>query len=223
MTGSPEALQPSTARAIVQRVSHGEFYRGLEAAGRAAAGHVGSAAAALAHDALQPLLTDTPDSERRACRRGCSHCCHFPVGVTFAEAARLADAVRSNPSLQRRVVADAAATATLPWSELAGRPCPLLAADGACEAYAARPLPCRALASLDANACQQALGGDTDVPVDAVAFWRGLGAARALATLPPVPGTRELRAVLAAFATAPPPAWAGSFRDARPAPGSDEG
>lgn len=216
-------------------MSHSEFYRGAEAAARALhalppPGDPGAAAAAV-HAAAEPLFATTTDAGRHACRRGCAHCCRFPVGVTFAEAVRLADAIRGSP-LAARFAAAAAATAADAWSTLAGQPCPLLV-DEACAAHAARPLPCRALASRDAAACAQALAGPGDVPTDGEAFWRGLGAAATLGAAPwgvhaptadtPLPtGSRELRAAVAAVLAAGDDLRqaAAAFTQARPA-GSD--
>lgn len=97
-----------------------------------------------------------------------------------------------------------------------GRPCPLLQ-DGACLAHADRPLPCRALASSDAEACARGLRGTGDVPVDDQSFWRGMGAAAALATSAAPFGTRELRDAVRAVLTADPTRVAEAFAAARPA------
>lgn len=198
--------------------SHGEFYRGVEAASRTAppgADPVQRAAAALA--ALDALLAPDAQTPPRACRPGCAHCCRFPVGIAFGEALLLAATISGNAGIQRRVAVEAAATTDLPDQDLVGRPCPLLV-DAACAAYAARPAPCRALASADAAACERALHGDPDVPRDEAAYWRGLGVARWLAADPPA-GRRELRAALAAVLAADDPAAA--FAAARPAPGTE--
>jgi hypothetical protein len=198
--------------------SHGEFYRGVEAASRSAppgADPAHRAAAALA--ALDALLVPDAWTPPRACRPGCAHCCSFPVGIAFGEALLLAAAIAGNAEVRRRIAAETAATAALADQELVGRPCPLLV-DAACAAYAARPAPCRALASADAAACERALSGDPDVPRDEAAYWRGLGVAHWLAADVPA-GRRELRAALAAvLAAAGDPAAA--FAAARPAPGT---
>lgn len=180
--------------------NHGEWLRGVEAAGqaRATAGADPATRAAAVQAAVDPLLAARPGAPQRACQPGCAHCCRFPVGITFAEARLLASVVATSSFLCGRVLADAAATAALPFSALVGRPCPLLQ-HGACMVYSVRPLPCRALASADAAACERAAAGDSGfVPRDDTAWWRGLGAAAVLGADAPA-GTRELRAALAAL------------------------
>jgi hypothetical protein len=192
-----------------------EFYRGAEAASRAVATTEPKASpaarAALVHVALAPLLAagERPEphdaagpgcegaAASRACTAGCDACCHFPVGVTFGEALLLAAAVRVDRELAARVATAAGATHERPWSELVGLPCPLLT-NGECAVYAARPLPCRALASSDAGACRAALASPTVVPCDEAALFRGLGATNVLAAEHPA-GLRELRSAVAAL------------------------
>lgn len=204
------------------RTNQAEFYRGLEAASGALANAKadadgGAAPLAIAvHDAVTPLLT--ADAASHACRAGCAACCHFPVGVTFAEAQRLAAAIAAEARLVDRVLAEADASEPLAWPQLVGRPCPLLL-EGRCRRHEARPLPCRALASRDAAACERALTAAVEVPRDEAASWRGLGAGAALASAGPVHGHRELRAALAAVLRHPAAA-AAAFLAARAAPGS---
>jgi hypothetical protein len=192
----------------------GEYYRGLEVATAAQQGRHGAApraAAVLA--AATGLFAATELHDQLACRAGCSHCCRFPVGITYGEALLLVAAVADDAVSGAAILAEATATEALPWSALVGRPCPLLAADR-CRHHASRPLPCRALGSTDAEACAAALLGTAAVPRDEAAFWRGLGAAAALAAEPPG-GSRELRSALAALLTRPADP-AAAFRAARP-------
>ncbi|MBL8735527.1 MAG: YkgJ family cysteine cluster protein [Planctomycetes bacterium] len=182
-----------------------EYYRGLEAAAaalggvpRTVRGADPAAAAAAVHAASSAWLAAAPERPR-ACRDGCAHCCHFPVGVTFGEALRLhlALAEHGAESHQRVLAACRAPGAATPWEQLVGHACPLLE-HGRCRAYEARPLPCRALASRSAEACAAALHGSGEVPRDEVAFWRGLGAVAALDRDEPI-GSRELRSALLAL------------------------
>ena len=203
--------------------NHAEFYRGLEPASEAlqtlkrAEDTSAATRAKAVHDGIQPLLDTTPESAQLACKRGCSHCCHYPVGITFAEAMRLARFASKRPELRRRIHDADTATSKLSWEELVGMPCPLLV-DDACAAHDDRPMPCRALGSLDAQACEQALTTNDAPPRDETAWWRGLGAAHALASLNPS-GSRELRSALNAALSQPESPEAG-FRSARVAPGS---
>lgn len=181
-----------------------EYYRGFEAAAAALVGRPQAAhdadprtAAAVVHAASSAWLAAAPERPR-ACRSGCAHCCHFPVGVTFGEALLLHEALAQQGAEHQRVLAAARAPGdALPWAELVGQACPLLE-HGRCSVYAARPLPCRALASSDANACAAALHGTGAVPRDEVAFWRGVGAVAALGRDEPA-GSRELRSALLAL------------------------
>ena len=113
-----------------------EYYAAAERASHAAGDLRGPARARAVHASLSP---DAPPGT--ACSAGCSHCCRFPVGVRFAEAALLAETVARNPDLRARVLDDAAAADSLGWDDLAGRPCPLLV-DSRCATYDDRPTPC---------------------------------------------------------------------------------
>lgn len=213
--------------------SQSHFYRALERAQRhlAAAPDAGPAGAdplarARRLHALMDRIAEEGAEESAAgraaaggfaCRAGCSHCCRHPVGVTFGEALALREALAALPragreALSEHVSAAAAATAAVPWADLAGLACPLLQ-DGRCSLYAARPLPCRALLSADAEACAapERHGG---VPFDRPAFLSGLALGQVLAG---TGGHRELRSALAAVLAAADPAPA--FAAARPAGG----
>jgi len=208
-------LRPKIPRSPMP-TSQDEFYRGLERAGAALSRARGGPAerAAAVHDAIADLLRDTDAHERLACRSGCAHCCHFPVGVTFAEAVQIADAIRADDALRERVLADADATGDAAWHQLVGRACPLLR-DGACQRYPQRPMPCRALGSLDEAACSASLTANADVPRDEAAWWRGLGAAQALDE---GHGRRELRSAVAALLRAARGEQAAAFARSRAVP-----
>lgn len=199
-------------------MSQSNFYRGVERAAAALATATGAtpeARARAVHDALAPLLATTARANDHACRSGCSHCCHLPVGITFGEAVRLADAVRTSARLVEQLAAAATDTAMLPWRDLVGVPCPLLDHD-ACAVHDARPLPCRSLASTDAASCARGLAGTGHVAVDDESYWLGLGAADVLANAGPAAGTRELRAAVHAVLHARDD-HAAAFLAARPA------
>ncbi|MFT4511786.1 MAG: hypothetical protein ACI89X_004337 [Planctomycetota bacterium] len=198
-----------------------EFYRGLEAAGdalRRSQNPAPAEQAARVHAAIEPLLAQTERHAQLACRLGCSHCCHYPVGITYPEAMRLVAAVRSRPELVACIDKANASVREQAWEELVGVPCPLLI-DDACSVHESRPMPCRALGSLDASACADALVTDRAPPRDEEAWWRGLGAAHALATTEPS-GSRELRSAVSAMLSAEESDTERAFLAAQTVPGS---
>jgi hypothetical protein len=97
------------------------------------------------------------DLDRIQCRSGCAFCCYFNVEVTAFEVLRIADEMASGAIPDRRAAiattAPEIAGLTRDARRATGLPCALLA-DGACSAYAVRPLACRALLSLDRSACE---------------------------------------------------------------------
>lgn len=219
------------------------FYRAVE---RAQAGLASVAAADLmgavrvAFDTADAVGAGSPDAPHRACRPGCSHCCHFPVGVTIAEVCALAEHLEALPAAARqridaRVAAEDAATSRSAWSDLSARllPCPLLD-EGRCTVHAARPLSCRGWNSLREADCARALQLGQQrrpmppLPVDVPARVAAAGAAAALQAwleagdLPA--DTRELRSALAAVrrAGADGAARIAAFRRAR-RPGGEDG
>ncbi len=100
--------------------------------------------------------------ERLACKKGCAYCCHGMVAITPPEAFALAARVRKDG-------ADAIAQFRERATALAGKPaserlgaklsCPLLGSDGACTAYAVRPLACRRVVAFDLNPCLEEFDG----------------------------------------------------------------
>jgi Fe-S-cluster containining protein len=107
------------------------------------------------------------DASSLACKRGCAHCCHRPVGVSAAVVLRIAAALREHASesefadILARVVSLDEKTHGARWtpSERPPHPCAFLL-DGACRIYPIRPFVCRAWNSADEGACRRALGED---------------------------------------------------------------
>jgi len=104
---------------------------------------------------LEHAALDLPLEARPACARGCSHCCHARVEMTAPEVFVLARFVRADAGRSARVAATAKALEPLDGRghHLAQIPCALLDDDGACRAYAARPIACRRAHSTDASVC----------------------------------------------------------------------
>jgi hypothetical protein len=105
------------------------------------------------------------DHARVACTAGCTACCYIPLAVTAVEAIGAAAAVLRDQVLVGQVAERAPAIAAAPglarWRQKL--PCALLH-NNLCKAYDARPLPCRAYVSFDADACNDAFrAGDADL------------------------------------------------------------
>jgi hypothetical protein len=131
-------------------------------------------AVALAEGLAVEARKTRPPPRPIACGAGCSHCCHLSVVATPAETLRLAAHVRNRfTSEMRAAVLDRLReAAALSGAERAARhlPCPLLVEDR-CSAYEVRPLNCRRLESMDADACRRAsLGEKVEAPIDKTRF-----------------------------------------------------
>lgn len=147
--------------------------RAREAAAAALAAGQGEAAAAraaiaAAEDFLATIAVLGLDQAlaKLACGPGCASCCHQMVGVTKAELAAITEAVAALPAAVRAGIATRSADLAERAHGLdpagwwrAKLPCPLLDA-GACLVHAARPLPCRAMNSADADICRRSLAGE---------------------------------------------------------------
>jgi hypothetical protein len=127
-----------------------------------------TAAAAFGADVLQATLTRQVAGEPIACQRGCAHCCKSLVTCSAPEIFRVAAEVRLLSAEAQRAVIDRVHRRRARSVEelLADKvDCPLLD-DGACVVYVKRPLACRQLFSLSAEACEQAVAeGSEQVPL----------------------------------------------------------
>ena len=92
------------------------------------------------------------DNQRLACRAGCAHCCQQAVQVLPAEAFFLAAALQDRPDTIAAIRAAARQVSEAGDKGKFWLTCPMLQ-DGHCTAYAARPLNCRAFASLNVSDC----------------------------------------------------------------------
>ena len=128
-----------------------------------AASHLGKKAMEATSTLVASLLGRAP-AGALACRQGCAHCCHQRVGVTVPEAlaifatlveTRSGDELRE---LQERVERAYLSTRGLSRDERNSpeHACPLLEND-LCSVYEVRPLSCRGVHSLDAEACKSRL------------------------------------------------------------------
>jgi hypothetical protein len=115
---------------------------------------------------LDLLETASPVPQPPACQPGCDFCCHNQVELTSPEAMHLGRflADRLSPAnlrlflgrLEKSLVRRAGKTKHQLAAIRAKLPCPLLE-DGCCLGYEVRPLMCRAMHSLEVDACRQEL------------------------------------------------------------------
>jgi hypothetical protein len=135
----------------------------------------------------------SPDRERRACRAGCSACCHLAVAVTPPEAILIAEHLRETLSpaeFELKLARVAAFSRRVSDLTLEGRararvPCALLGDDGACTIYGVRPLGCRGWTSFAKADCDAALAAAEpghSGPMDYAAFAAANGVSEGLRT-----------------------------------------
>ena len=99
-----------------------------------------------------------------ACRAGCDHCCHQPVGLTPPEALAILAYLRQTlasdelAAVAARLADRERKTRGLSSAERFSpeQPCPFLD-EGKCSIYEVRPLACRGMNSLDADECKTRL------------------------------------------------------------------
>lgn len=98
-----------------------------------------------------------------ACRKGCGACCHIAVQMTADEAEIIAKEIGVKPATpeQYGIPGNQEAAASKHY----GTPCPFLVNDQ-CSIYASRPLSCRTLYNMDADAllCTVVPGDSPKVP-----------------------------------------------------------
>jgi Fe-S-cluster containining protein len=119
----------------------------------------------------------SPGLQPPACRAGCDACCYNQVELTAPEAIILGAFLTERlwgperQFLQERLARSLARRAGKTKAQLAAMrahlPCPLLEG-GTCLAYEARPLMCRAMHSLEAEACRRELA---DPSLNVVQFY----------------------------------------------------
>lgn len=141
-----------------------------------------------------------PPLEPIACRPGCAACCKQHVAVSPLELLALWHWLEARPSLLaalRAPIATAAAQIRGTHREarfLRRIACPLLAADGRCQVYEARPLLCRAQTSYVPSACAPPRA---QKPQHAASAIVGAGLARGVGAAYGVPWGLELALGLA--------------------------
>jgi len=111
----------------------------------------------------EALLAQAP-AGAVACKAGCDHCCHQPVGLTPPEALAIAAHLREKLTTEELVtVAARFAQRARDTRGLSSaqrfspdHPCPFLNR-GQCSIYEVRPLACRGMNSLDSEDCKRRL------------------------------------------------------------------
>lgn len=178
---------PPTADQIVSRVRGAaeEFLR----RGRTKLHVLQIATAGIA--AVEQASDASPQKAQRACRAGCSACCHLMVSITPPEAFLIADRLQASRSAAEFAAARAkiAATAervehlTIEQRAQVRIPCALLSPDGACSIHEFRPLGCRGWTSFSKDDCDTALRDARpghDGPQDSVLYFAAAAASEAM-------------------------------------------
>lgn len=100
---------------------------------------------------LQTYLLD--HDTQVSCRKGCHHCCYYPVVVSVLEGVALYRSLVDHgvwSALKSKIQETSAKTWDLPlevWA-LSEIPCPLLTKAGECSSYTTRPFACRITVSM---------------------------------------------------------------------------
>lgn len=164
-------------RAVVARLK--QDYLGVMTASGAAA-----PAGMLAHAVFDDIASALSAGSVPACAKGCHYCCHAKINLNPCEVFALARHIRDLPDDTRAAILDRLVDADGRTRRLSSRgrwalrlPCPMASADGACLAYEARPLACRAHGSFDAALCRREFEGHEDVGIPTLreySLYRGL-------------------------------------------------
>ncbi|MCC7168117.1 MAG: YkgJ family cysteine cluster protein [Rhodospirillales bacterium] len=113
---------------------------------------------------IAQVLALMPSPLPIACAAGCPYCCHVRVTVAAPELFLIADYLRrswgaqARGLLKRRLANIVSATRNRP-EEIRNAlrlPCALLDGEGRCSIHSVRPLSCRAVVSVDVEACRAA-------------------------------------------------------------------
>ncbi|OHB32515.1 MAG: hypothetical protein A2X84_04425 [Desulfuromonadaceae bacterium GWC2_58_13] len=107
--------------------------------------------------------------EHIACRAGCGTCCALNVAVLFPEVLNIVEFVRTRMSpeeqqgIERRVAELFSLVECLGEEDRIslGQSCAFLDESGSCSIYPVRPLICRAVTSINASHCEEALQAAT--------------------------------------------------------------
>ena len=135
-----------------------------------------SKAAEKVHEFFELSLKRNASGTSAECSKGCAFCCYVPVSALAPEIFLVANTIRARPAAERESSAARmrAAVQSMRGLSLYERmrrklACGLLE-NNACSAYAARPGPCRGMASTSVRACERAFGG-ASVPVPTPMVW----------------------------------------------------
>jgi hypothetical protein len=98
-----------------------------------------------------------------ACRKGCGACCHIAVTMTAEEAEVIGKEIGVKPATPAQYIDQGGRDETA--ARFYGTPCPFLVNEQ-CSIYASRPLSCRTLYNMDADAllCTVVPGNAPKVP-----------------------------------------------------------
>lgn len=154
----------SDARRRAAQAATGALAQGK---GMAGATRAAIAATDTFFDQVRRALNLDEQLKGQACTAGCAWCCHQIVAISAAELDMVAEAIAAKPPEARAAIAARARDAAAKGAGLDQRQwwaarirCPLLEDDGLCGIHAARPFPCRAHNSADADACRRSYQGE---------------------------------------------------------------